>query len=66
MTTTALTSFSFHGGGWALGDLDGEDITLRALCVASGLVLASVDYRLAPENPYPAALNDGLEALEWV
>lgn len=58
--------FSFHGGGWALGDLDGEDITLRALCVETRVVLASVDYRLAPEHPYPKAINDGLTALGWV
>ncbi|CAK7204029.1 hypothetical protein SEUCBS139899_006780 [Sporothrix eucalyptigena] len=56
----------FHGGGFALGDLDGEDRTCRALCVGSQLVVVGVDYRLAPEHPYPAALDDSWEALEWV
>ncbi|CAK7233898.1 hypothetical protein SCUCBS95973_008751 [Sporothrix curviconia] len=55
----------FHGGGFALGDLDGEDRTCRALCVGSHVVVVGVDYRLAPEHPYPAALDDSWEALEW-
>ncbi|RHZ62621.1 hypothetical protein CDV55_105191 [Aspergillus turcosus] len=56
----------FHGGGWALGDLEGEDRTCRVLCVSIGMVVVSVDYRLAPEHPYPAALNDAWAALQWV
>ena len=55
----------FHGGGWTIGDLDTADSTCRALANRSGAVVVSVDYRLAPENPAPAALDDCLEALMW-
>lgn len=56
----------FHGGGFALGDLDGEDRTCRSLCVGRRIVVVGVDYRLAPENPYPAALDDSWDSLDWV
>ncbi|CAK7213536.1 hypothetical protein SBRCBS47491_001834 [Sporothrix bragantina] len=56
----------FHGGGFALGDLDGEDRTCRALCVCNQILVVGVDYRLAPEHPYPAALDDSWEALDWL
>ncbi|MCU0259862.1 MAG: alpha/beta hydrolase [Ilumatobacteraceae bacterium] len=55
-----------HGGGWALGTLDESDDTARALCEASGHRVLSVDYRLAPEHPYPAGLTDCLTAVRWV
>ncbi|KAJ5988019.1 hypothetical protein N7481_003229 [Penicillium waksmanii] len=56
----------FHGGGWALGDLEGEDRTCRGICVSTRMVVVGVNYRLAPEHPYPAALNDAWATLEWV
>ncbi|PWY81025.1 alpha/beta hydrolase fold-3 domain protein [Aspergillus eucalypticola CBS 122712] len=56
----------FHGGGWALGDLEGEDNICRVLCVQAMLNVVSVDYRLAPENPHPAAIEDAITALRWV
>ncbi|OJZ88638.1 hypothetical protein ASPFODRAFT_205751 [Aspergillus luchuensis CBS 106.47] len=56
----------FHGGGWALGDLEGEDNICRVLCVQAMLNVVSVDYRLAPENPHPAAIQDAITALRWV
>ncbi|RAL03912.1 alpha/beta hydrolase [Aspergillus ibericus CBS 121593] len=56
----------FHGGGWAMGDLDGEDNTCRLLCVEGDLHVVSVGYRLAPENPYPAAVLDSITAFHWV
>jgi acetyl esterase len=55
-----------HGGGWALGDLDGFDAVSRALADASGALVAAVDYRLAPEHPFPAAVDDSLAAVRWL
>jgi acetyl esterase len=56
----------FHGGGWVIGDLETHDGTVRALAAASGVTIVSVDYRLAPEHPFPAAIDDCLAALRWV
>ena len=55
----------FHGGGWVLGDLDSYDGLIRSLCVLSGAAFVSVDYRLAPEHPFPAGLDDALAATRW-
>jgi acetyl esterase len=55
-----------HGGGWVLGDLDGIDRVCRALANASGAVVLSVDYRLAPEHPHPAAVQDADAAVAWL
>jgi acetyl esterase len=54
-----------HGGGWCVGDLDGFDRVCRSLCNAAGAVVVSVDYRLAPEHPYPAAVEDADAAAAW-
>jgi acetyl esterase len=54
-----------HGGGWCIGDLDGFDRVCRSLCNASGATVVSVDYRLAPEHPYPAAVQDAVLAVDW-
>jgi acetyl esterase len=56
----------FHGGGWVLGDLDGSDAMCRRLALASGCVVVSVAYRLAPEHPYPAAVEDADAAVQWI
>jgi len=56
----------FHGGGYVLGDLDGYDSVCRRLCEDSGAVVVSVDYRLAPENEFPAAVDDAWTAVQWV
>ncbi len=55
-----------HGGGWVLGDLEMQDETCRRLANRVPCVVVSVDYRLAPEHPYPAALDDVSEAVAWV
>lgn len=55
----------YHGGGWAMGDLNGEDFEIREFCRDTGLVIVSTDYRLAPQNPYPAGLDDCLSAYNW-
>jgi acetyl esterase len=54
-----------HGGGWVRGDLDTHDNVCRALCARAGCAVLSVDYRRAPEHPFPAALEDCYAALEW-
>jgi len=56
----------FHGGCWVFCSLDTHDSICRYLCTKGACVVVSVDYRLAPEAPFPAAINDGLTALEWV
>jgi acetyl esterase len=56
----------YHGGGWVVGDLDSHDGTCRMLATHSGCAVVSVDYRLAPESPFPAALDDALAAFRYV
>jgi acetyl esterase len=58
--------FYFHGGGFSTGSLDLVDPICRALANRSGCVVMSVDYRLAPEHPYPAAVQDAYIAVSWV
>ena len=55
-----------HGGGWAVGSLDSFDPLCRALANASGALVASIDYRLAPEHPFPAAPEDARAAVRWL
>ena len=55
----------YHGGGWVLGSADQWDASVRALTVASGCDVVSVDYRLAPEHVFPAAVDDAYDALVW-
>jgi acetyl esterase len=55
----------YHGGGWVIGSVDDWDAVCRALAVASGCTLVSVGYRLAPENPFPAAADDAYDAYAW-
>ncbi len=56
----------YHGGGWVVGSVDDWDASCRALAVASGCDLVSVDYRLAPEHVFPAATDDAYDAFSWV
>lgn len=64
--TTPPAIVFFHGGGWVVGDLDTHDAPCRALAVASGCAVVSVAYRLAPEHPFPAPVDDCLAAFRWV
>jgi acetyl esterase len=55
----------YHGGGWVVGDLDTHDGVCRFLAAAAGVAVLSVDYRLAPEHPFPAAVEDSLAGFAW-
>jgi acetyl esterase len=56
----------FHGGGFVVGGLDTHDGICRILCAEGNLRVIAVDYRLAPEHPYPAALDDAVAATGWI
>ena len=55
----------YHAGGWVIGDLDTHDGVCRFLAAAAGVAVLSIDYRLAPEHPFPAAVDDSLAAFAW-
>jgi acetyl esterase len=65
-TTPGALLVFFHGGGWVYGDLDSHDPPCRFLAERSGVRVLSVDYRLAPEHPFPAAYDDAVAAYRWV
>jgi acetyl esterase len=56
----------FHGGGWCMGEPEGVDLIARKLCWLAGFAVVSVNYRLAPEHPYPQGLDDCLAVYRWV
>ena len=55
----------YHGGGWSIGDLDSYDALCRLTCRDAGIHVLSIDYRLAPEHPAPAAVEDAYAAFRW-
>jgi acetyl esterase len=60
------TVMFFHGGGWITGDLDSHDFLVRKLAHETGFAFVAVDYRLAPEDPFPAGLEDCTAVATWV
>jgi acetyl esterase len=56
----------YHGGGWSIGDLDTHDPVARVHAVGAEAIVVSVDYRLAPEHPFPQGIDDSWAALRWV
>src|SRR5512140_1918995 len=55
-----------HGGGWVIGSIATHDPFCRLLCEAAGIQILAIDFRLAPEYPFPAGLNDTLAAWHWL
>ena len=56
---------AFHGGGWMLGNLDSYDAEARMIAANAEVALLSIEYRLAPEHPFPAAVEDAIAAMDW-
>jgi acetyl esterase len=56
----------FHGGGWSIGSPDTHDTFCQLLCAQADVLVVSVDYRLAPEHPFPAGLEDCIDIFHWV
>jgi acetyl esterase len=56
----------FHGGGWVIGNLESHDVVCRTLAAEGQLIVIAVDYRLAPEHKFPAAVEDAIAATQWI
>jgi acetyl esterase len=63
--TSALVLY-LHGGGWVIGDLETHDRACRRLAAGSGASVLALDYRRAPEHPWPAAVDDAVDGLRWI
>jgi versiconal hemiacetal acetate esterase len=55
----------FHGGGWAMGDLEADDAIVRSISKGGNVVVVSIDYGLAPQNKHPGLINDCWKGLQW-
>lgn len=60
------TILYFHGGGWTIGSIEAYDLPCRFFCSRSGCAVVAVDYRLAPEHKFPAAVDDAVAAFRWL
>jgi len=60
------TILYFHGGGWTIGSLEGYDLPCRFFCARTGCAVVAIDYRLAPEHKFPAAVDDAVAAFRWL
>lgn len=60
------TILFFHGGGFVIGSLEGYDLPCRYFCARTGCAVVAVDYRLAPEHKFPAAIDDGVASFRWL
>lgn len=60
------TILYFHGGGWVMGSLEGYDLVCRYICARTGCAVVAVDYRLAPEHKFPAAIDDAVASFRWL
>jgi acetyl esterase len=60
------TILYFHGGGWTIGSLEAYDLPCRFFAARTGCALVAVDYRLAPEHKFPAAIDDAVAAYRWL
>ncbi len=66
-TARLLPAYMYcHGGGFVVGDLDMVETLCRTICRDAGIVVASIDYRLAPEHPFPAGLDDTIAVAQWM
>jgi len=65
-TISAPALVFYHGGGWVFGDLDTHDVVCRTIARAARIVVMSIDYRLAPEHAYPAAVEDAYASFQWI
>ena len=65
-STPTRTLVYFHGGGWTLGTLDSIDGVCRELATRADAIVVSVDYRLAPDHPFPVAIDEAAAAVDWV
>lgn len=66
MKSANLQHLLAHGGGWVIGDVEMDDAINRIVAERAGVVVISIDYRLAPENKWPAQLDDCMAVYRWV